>query len=138
MKRKADVKLRVKKRDMGRNGKGRGNVQARGRCLNACSVVAADFLLLLSQIFQRYAAQIILNDLLQPAPERQRGAAGRPRARILVGSRAGKGQEGAFRQFQDIFRSIFARMPGKAVSAGLSPEALDESRFKRMAIICSR
>mgnify|MGYP000792467951 FL=1 len=114
---------------MGRKEKGRGNVQARGRCLNACSVVAADFLLLFGQIFQRYAAQIILNDLLQPAPERQRGAAGRPRARIFVGSRAGKGQEGAFRQFQDIFRSIFARMPGKAVSAGLSPEALDESRF---------
>ena len=31
---------------MGRNGKRCRNVQARGRCLNAGSVVAADFLLL--------------------------------------------------------------------------------------------
>lgn len=65
--------------------------------------------LLLEQILQRDAIEIIADDPLQPLPHGQGGACAAARARVRVLIKTGDRGEAAFRQAQDLADGILLR-----------------------------
>lgn len=133
MKERIHVKYRLKKvgHEDQKGEKGSRNVPAVPGGSNAGSIVAARLLLLDGQIFQSDVSQIVFDNFLQSLPERQGRARCRAGTRIALRGYTGDGQHGAFRQFENIFRSVFTGMPGQAVAAGFSPGALHKTRFQQ-------
>ncbi len=73
--------------------------------------------LLLEQILQRDAIEIIADDPLQPLPHGQSGACAAARARVRVLIKTGDRGEAAFRQAQDLADGILLRRARQPVTA---------------------